>query len=195
MNPAATFDVLAIHNHLRRSLGSISRAELHLFAYLACLLSLYDRAPASEWRYSFVATEFGTPFSSELEAAFGDAILTGTVAPEGDEDLTALTSYGDEEFRDLSTLLTTKARDRFIEAACATALVVPLAVARSAINNDRRIKASESLQSSRALLTEDWFEDVHAQFDVLRAAVGDASIDLLAPAVVWLRYFGESDVA
>jgi hypothetical protein len=190
MNPAATFDVLAIHGHLRRSIGAISRSELHLFAYLACLLSLYDRLPASEWRYSFAATQFGAPFSAELDEAFRDALLDGVIAVESNPDLSALTPEGNDELRELSTLLTMKARDRYLEAASATSLMLPVSMAREAIGSDSRIRSSATLQTTRALLTSDWYADVHAQFDVLRSAVGDASIDLLAPAVVWVRYFG-----
>jgi hypothetical protein len=193
MNPAATFDVIALHGHLRRSIGAISRSELHLFGYLACLLSLYDRFPASDWRYAFVATEFGTPFSTELDNAYETALRDGLLILDSDRELTKLTAAGEQELADLSTLLTMRSRDRFLEAACATALMVPIALARTAINSDPRIRASESLRSSRALLTEDWYADIHTQFDVLRAAVGEASIDLLAPAVVWIRYFGQEE--
>jgi hypothetical protein len=191
MNPAATFDVLAIHGHLRRSIGSTSRSELHLFTYLACLLSLYDRLPASEWRYSFAATQFGAPFSAELDDAYRDALLDGVIEINSTSELSALTTEGDEELRELSTLLTMKARDRYIEAACATSLMLPVSMARDAVGRDSRIKTAVALETTRPLLTSDWYADIHSQFDVLRAAVGDASIDLLAPAVVWVRYFGE----
>jgi hypothetical protein len=191
MNPAATFDVLAIHGHLRRSIGATSRSELHLFAYLGCLLSLYDRRPASEWRYSFVATQFGAPFSADLDDAFREALLDGVIAADANPELSQLTAEGDEELADLSTLLTLKARDRHLEAACATSLMLPISMTREAVVSDSRIRSSLALQTTRALLTSDWYADIHSQFDALRSAVGDASIDLLAPAVVWVRYFGE----
>jgi hypothetical protein len=191
MNPAAIFDVLAIHGHLRRSVGAISRSELHLFAYLGCLLSLYDRRPASEWRYSFAATKFGAPFSTELDASYRDAVLEGVIAVDSDPEVSKLTPRGGEELGELSTLLTLKARDRYLEAACATSLMLPVSMTRDAVGSDSRIKSSAALQTTRALLTNDWYADIHSQFDALRSAVGDASIDLLAPAVVWVRYFGE----
>jgi len=195
MNPAATFDVLAIHGHLRRSIGPISRSELHLFAYLGCLLSLYDRMPASEWRYPFAATQSGAPFSADLDSAFRDALLDGVISVDVNPELSQLTTEGDEELADLSTLLTMKARDRYLEAACATSLMLPVSMAREAVGSDARIKSAATLQTTRALLTSDWYTDIHSQFDALRSAVGDASIDLLAPAVVWVRYFGERESA
>ena len=155
----------------------------------------FDRLPASDWRYSFAATQFGAPFSAELDDAYRDALLDGVIAVDVRPDLSMLTSEGDDELRELSTLLMMKARDRYLEAACATALMVPVSMAREAVGSDSRIKSSITLQTTRALLTSDWYADIHSQFDALRSAVGDASIDLLAPAVVWVRYFGGRESA
>lgn len=193
MNSAALFDVLAVHSHLSAAVGPITRAEVHLFGYLSCLLSLYDRLPAADWRYEFAATGFGTPFSVDLDVALQESLYSGDISMSSQYNLTFISKAGEAELNDLRTLSSFGARERYIEAACATALTIPVGVAHAAIARDEDIRRADTLGSTRVLLRGDWLDTLHEQFDALRAVVSDASVDLLAPAVVWLRYFGMSD--
>jgi hypothetical protein len=164
-----------------------------MFGYLSCLLSLYDRLPAADWRYEFAATAFGTPFSVDLDEALREAVYSGDISLSSEHNLTSISAAGEAELNDLRSLSIFGARERYIEAACATALTVPIGVAHAAIARDEEIRRADALGSTRVLLRGDWLDTLHEHFDALRAVVSDASVDLLAPAVVWLRYFGASD--
>ncbi|MCP4698062.1 MAG: hypothetical protein GY862_14590 [Gammaproteobacteria bacterium] len=48
INPYAYFDCLSISARLEKTLGSVFKGEIYLFAYLACLLSLYKKHPVSD---------------------------------------------------------------------------------------------------------------------------------------------------
>jgi hypothetical protein len=69
LDPVATYDCLFIGCRLQKRFCAFAAAEVHLLAYLACLLSLYKRSPIADWGYSFVGTEFGAPYSKEIDNA------------------------------------------------------------------------------------------------------------------------------
>ena len=100
LNPVPTYDCLFIGDALEKRFGGFAIAELHLFAYLACLLSVYSHRPAVDWGYGFVSTEIGAPFSREIELTVAELIRLGLFF-ELDER-TVLTQAARDEFHFLS---------------------------------------------------------------------------------------------
>ena len=49
LNPEATYDCLFVAHCLQVSNGSFASPEIHLFAYFACLLWLYERKAVADW--------------------------------------------------------------------------------------------------------------------------------------------------
>src|SRR3954471_15719298 len=113
MNYNSSYDVLALLHHLSSSVDGADEAELHVFSYLACLLSVYAGQPASDWGYDFIASPAGAPFSPEVDEALRWAMNVGFVASSGAR--WQLNPEGETEFRALSDLSTHRRRLQFIE--------------------------------------------------------------------------------
>src|SRR5690348_16067138 len=69
LNPTATFDCLFLMQRLQGHLTKVAVAEIHLFAYLACLLWVFREKPVADWDYAFVGTDLGAPFSQDIAEA------------------------------------------------------------------------------------------------------------------------------
>jgi hypothetical protein len=52
LNPDASFDSVFMASSLRRDTGTFAAAEIHLFAYLACILWLYRERSLADWGYT-----------------------------------------------------------------------------------------------------------------------------------------------
>ena len=84
LNPDATFDCLFVGHRLQARVGSFANAELHLFAYLSCLLWLFRRRIVADWGYEFVGTELGAPFSRHIDLAVTELLGRGYFLRVGD---------------------------------------------------------------------------------------------------------------
>lgn len=182
----AYFDALAVCANLPKDLIRIAKLEIHLFAYLSCLLSLYDRQPASAWGYRFGVTRDGYPFSSDNEDAIGHLISRGKLVCDG--EYVSLSEPGEIEYSFLSALSVYRSRVSFIEGACSSALAMPLGSIRQAIYRDPDIQRSFSLSQPRMLLSEEAQHQLYAQFATLSQVIGVDVKDLMVPAVIWLMY-------
>jgi hypothetical protein len=184
--PFAYYDSLAIVSKLASTFTKTAISEVHLFAYLACLLGLYRGKPVADWGYEFVATENGSPFSLEVEEAIQFLIREGYLV-ESARYLT-ISSLGQEEYANLQELSQNEAREEFIEASCSCVVAVPLGVIRSAVATDHDMEAARQLQDTRRLLTDSAVADLHDVFKALSEEIGVDIKDLIVPAVVWLKF-------
>ncbi len=192
-NHNAYFDILAISSRLQELLGDIAFAEIHLFAYLACLLSLYKKIPASKWGYVFAVTEYGYPYSADLYDAVetmkrrGYLVDAEKLAPE----YLKITEDGKNEYAMLRDLSQMAAREPFIDGACSSLLALPVGTIRTALSQDINIKNALVLGKKRLLLTRAEQEILYEQFASLSTAIGADIDDLMVPSVVWLTYLAE----
>ena len=186
INPDAAFDCLSIARRLQSSLKNSAPGEIHLFAYLSCLLSLYGGQAASSWGYSFAGTQHGSPFSPELNGALEDLLALGLLSSEGQYLMVA--QEGTEEYGELRRLSQNLMREKYIEAACSSLLSLPVGLIRSALSEEPMLRPSSKLGSTRALLVGPGLELLHQQFRDLSNAVGVDTRDLLVPATVWLTF-------
>ena len=190
VNPFAFFDCLAISTRLQDVLDAVAPAEVHLFAYLACLLSVYRGMPVARWGYSFAGTHNGSPFSPEVEMSKELLLRTGhaTVTEFG---YLQLTSSGCKEYELLASLTVNSQRIEYLVGACATVLTLPLGWIRAAITSDRQMRLAAELKTTRPLLTETAIDEFHEDFELLAAGLGADVPDLMIPAIVWLRSMKE----
>ena len=186
VNPYAAFDCLAVGVRLQRVLGDVAAGELHLFSYLACLLSLYRRRAVADWEYQFAATSAGGPFSAQVATAIEELRSVGLLRDEFPH--LAVTEEGGVEYRCLSRLESNSTRDVFIEGACASILSLPVGAVRSAICQDPVFRTARDYGSSRLLLEGSALSSLYEQFSALSRAVGVGVKDLMVPAVVWITY-------
>jgi len=184
LNSEASFDCLFLAQRLQRLSASFPAAQLHLFAYLGCLLWLYRQEPLTDWGYSFVGTELGAPFSREINSALKEFLDRGYFLRI--EDRYAATRLAQEQFSDFDQLTLNDSRRACLAAACASTAAFSIGIVGSALSNEPELKRAQALPSNRLLLQDSAQKQLYEQFDGLRKAVGDRGSDLRLPAVVWL---------
>ena len=192
INPYAAFDCLSIGLRIQTALGNVSSGEVHLFAYLACLLSVYEGSAASNWGYTFAGTHHGSPYGPELEDARQQMLALGLLAQ--DNEYLTISDLGRQERDDLTGLSQNLRREKYLEAACSSLLTLPVGVIRSALSEDPMLKSSSSLRSTRTLFAGAGLELLYDHFRALSTAIGAGTVDLLVPATVWLTYLSRATV-
>ena len=195
VNPFAFFDCLAVSTELRCLLDAVAPAEVHLFTYLACLLSVYRGRPAAAWGYSFAGTRNGSPYSPELESSKA-MLLQGGYVSLTEAGYLKLTSHGCQEYETLAGFSVNSQRIEFLAGACASVLTLPVGWIKAAITSDSQMRLAAQLKTTRPLLTQAAVDEFYDDFQLLAGALGADVPDLMIPAVVWLRSMKESaDVA
>jgi hypothetical protein len=190
INPAAYFDTLSLEERTSQLVEGSSRAEVHLLAYGACLLSLYDGQPAADWEYEFASTDYGLPFSQDLNASIDLAVNLGHLVLNG--GLMILTDEGRSEVVELRSLESYGSRDRYIAGAAECLLVLTPGNVREAFNYDPAISYLRKGNHRDWLLTESVVERLYSNFRQLREALEYEPRDLSIPMVSWLRYLIET---
>jgi len=185
-NPSAYFDTLSLGERTSDLVEGFSRPEMHLFAYAACLLSLYEGQPASDWGYEFVSTDNGLPFSQDLDAAIDTALGLGLLHTHG--ALIALTADGRTELAGLRAMEWSKARDRYLGGAGDALLVFNPGNIREAFNYDPAISYLKKGNRTDWVLTTPVVERLYGNFQQLRTALAYDARDLSVPLVSWLKY-------
>jgi len=188
LNSYAYFDSLSIISRLRDSIGNVTVIEVHLFSYLACLLSLYKGREISEWGYDFAITEYAYPYSGDLDDSIKFLHSKGMIVIDG--QTLRLLEPGHRIYSQLKSLQTNSERELFIEGACASALALPVGVIRDVLLQDADRNAI-TLNQSRLLLTDTSLEILHRQFSALSETIGIDASNLMVPAVVWLTYLAK----
>jgi len=185
----AALDVLAITSHLQHDAGGAMEGEIHSFAYLGCLVSFYDRDDPAWWRYRFTATSAGAPYAHALSEALEALGAAGALLP-GSRGL-VLSDLGEAQLNLLrgSSL---GERDHYLEAATATALMMPLPTVPAAITLEPQLRRALKWSATTELLEPDGLDLIRKQFDAVTKGLSeekiDAREDLMVPAVLWLSY-------
>ncbi len=189
-NPDSAFDVLALTSKLESTFEvGVLHEELQLFAYLACLLSVYDGQPSAEWGYEFAATTSGSPYSGDLDEAVRARYELGFLNRQADQFY--MTDRGAVELELLAQLSRNRDRSPYLEAAASSVLIKPVGSVGRAISQDPQIRSAASLHHSRPLLGESATLVLYSHFQMLRNALVDYGEDLLLPAVAWIEMFDE----
>lgn len=182
--PAATFDCLFIARHLQKQNGSFNIPELHIFAYLSCLLWLYRDQPVVDWGYAFVGTELGAPFSLEIDTAVTELLERGLF--HRTHDRFHMTETAERRLYPYELLKSNLDRVECLQAACASNLAFSVGMVCTALANEPELKRSKHIPANRLLLEDAARSQLYAQFGVLREAFIGRSRDLRMPAVTWL---------
>lgn len=189
-NPDAVYDCLYIGNRLQRKMNDFSMYEIQFFAYFSCLLSLYEGNAVETWNYSFVRTELGSPYSSDIHK--GISVLLSTdfiVQSHGEPAYYQITSRGSRylEFIEQS-IASISIRRRYLDTACDSASLLPIGSIKEAINSEPVLSsAKNSMRKNLLLETNPATKVLHAQFKSLKTALQDTYNDLIIPAAVWIE--------
>lgn len=188
-NDKAYFDSLAIVLKLSGEVGSVAISEVHLFAYLACLLSLYRQRPVSGWEYDFIVNQVSQPYSADVQTCMQRHLMTGSVVLV--DGYYEITEPGREEYDMLRELQMYQDRMQFIDGACSSVLALPISTIRKAIVHDPEIKSAAKITQTRKLLEEAGVQKFYEQFSELSEAIDVNVDDLMLPAVVWISFLSE----
>ena len=193
MNPFASFDCLGLGTRLQGALGDTSDPELHMFAYLSCLLWLYRGHPVSDWGYSFTGTREGAPFSTDMEHALVELATSGHISD--DPNHRVVTPGGSELFAELRELTLNRTREPYLEGACSTALAFPPGRVRDALVRQPELKRAHLTGAATQLLDDRTADVMYGQFQQLSQALGVDTHDLMIPATVWVEYLLRAEPA
>lgn len=194
LNPFATFDCLFLARYLQRKLGGFSEAELHLLAYMACLLSLYREEPLTDWGYSFICTKFGAPYSREIAITIEE--LERRILFLRTKDKFQISNTAEQRLDDLIGLCLYQQRIDCLIAASSSTAAFSIGIVREALNSEPELHRAKKLPANRELFEEPGLRLIYDQFQLLRQALGCQSKDLRVPAVAWLTAlfkFGEQE--
>ena len=186
-NSNSYYDGLSICVHLDPVLDTIAPSEIHLFAYLACLLALYRKQPVANWGYEFGAVEGGYPYSPFLDKSITDLVDKGYLHRDTDAFL-HVTPAGKDEFAWLQSMSAGSNREEYVAGACDSALSLPLGMIREALNQSTDLRSARVSSHARHLPSDGGTQVLHDHFDVLSQAVGIDVQDLMIPAVIWLQF-------
>lgn len=191
INPYASFDCLSVGTKLQKVLDDVADAELHLFTYLACLLTLYRGQPVTDWGYQHTSTKNGAPFGYEIAAAIPQLVLSGFFSRTATGNL-RITDEGKKEYDTLLSLSQNQKREVFLEGACSSALALPVGVVREALLHEPELERATALSSARTLLDGPGISLLYEQFAALSEVVGMQVKGLMTPSVVWLTYLAKA---
>ena len=193
LQSAALIDVVYLVGLAPSSLAPISVAEMHLYAYLANLVSLNGGVPVSDWGYSFSVTAEGFPFAHGLEEARANLMQRSIIRAE-DGGLRAEEGYFDAEVAVLNGLMQCAQRREWFNDAFACALNLPRGAVRDAINRSPGVADSLRHRRASTLLKEADVENIYDEFALIRKVLGPDVDGYLQPVVVWLsgRVLAES---
>lgn len=195
----AAFDILAIISLLADSDNNPGEFELHTFAYLACLLSVYDGEPASAWGYTFSAVPPTLPFSTLISKAVYQLARASLIVPIAKSDNDGinsplsqerftLTDLGSSELEFLSGMTIMRARQKYIDAAASTSLVYSVPAVTNSLVYEPQLWQASRTKTPQTLLVTITSRPLYDQFEALRDAVGDQSHHLSVPAAVYVGY-------
>ncbi|MBK7829706.1 hypothetical protein [Nannocystis sp.] len=182
----AVYDTLSLVSHLTEPLEGVRQPEVHLFAYLACVLSLYDGKPVADWGYLFAGTANGSPLSPALDASIEQLEASGMLSVT--DDLLTLSEIGKQEYGIQQGLSQNAWREAYLTGACDSVLALPVGVLRDALSRESALDRAAQLATTRALLEDSDLQTLYDQFGALSEAIGVQVKELMIPAVTWLSY-------
>lgn len=200
VNPEAVVDALSVVCMLSGEasdaapLGTrrpVSAGEVHLFSYLACLLSLYRRRPTAEWGYSFIRSPSGLPFADALVSALESIGHSGLIQYSSDGGYLP-TPDGRGSLRRFRSLALMRERIEIGQAACDAAITIPPLRIRDALEAEPGLSVAADRALHATLGFEGQRDVLYAQFEILHRVLKLDVGSLLVPALAWLTYLAES---
>jgi len=185
----ATYDCLYIGKQLQERIGDFSESEIQLFAYLACLLALYDGKNVASWGYIFIQNENGSPFSDDISNALIRLSQIGSLVDTDKDNYFNLTSNGESFLKKIDKFSINLSREKYLKSAITMVDFFPYGILTNAINNEPLLQSIKGLKVRRNLLDEDGSGRVllYEQFKLLRTVIDQNNIGLLKPAYLWLN--------
>lgn len=184
LDPFATYDCLFVGVRIQRRLGAFAVAEIHLLAYLGCLLSLYKKTPIADWGYNFIGTEVGAPYSQTIDLSIRGLVERQLFREHQDRLIATPEAFRELEF--LNTLGFYHDRNDCLNGACASILAFSVGIVREALSQEPELNRAKALASTRELLDGPGLQLLYEQFEALTMGLGTQFGDLRVPSIAWL---------
>lgn len=191
VNHNATYDCLFVSDFLQKHCGAFTAAEVHLFAYLSCLLWMYRERALTDWGYDFVSTELGAPYSQEIDLAIKELFERGLL--HRSKKQIRITERARDILGNFSQLTLNNDRTECLHAACSNVVAFSVGMVSSALSHEPELSRSQKWPTNRRLLEEPARIQLYEQFEALREALNQQSEDLRMPATVWLSALYQAD--
>ncbi len=189
VKPEAFYDSLSIAHKLDDFLDAFLIKEIHLFSYFASILYLYDGKTPQDWSYSYIIND-GYPFASDVELTLQRHIQNGWLESANDsEEYYKLSAKGLNELNKFKNLLIFKDREKYLDAACTTSILIPYKETIKALRSDPSVSSATALKSQQ-WLTQDLSS---SKFSELSKVIGVPAGDLIIPALGWIQYLNFND--
>lgn len=179
-------DVVMLIGEAPRSVSPMSVPELHLYAYLGCLLALLEGVPVADWGYRFTVTREGIPFSADLETARDSAVQRGVILLQERKLIERGGERFDEDFKLYCELEQSARRRAWLRAAVQCALALPVGAIRDAVNRSPGVAEGLHEGRARVLFDYDDVESLYEEFETIRKMLGVKASLMLQPAILWL---------
>lgn len=190
-SPEAIFDTLFIGQRLQRKIEDFSQYEIQFFAYFSCLLSLYEGNTVEDWKYSFVKTELGSPYSIDIDMSIQALLASGKLSQIGNTQDFFTVNEGGKEFFNFQNEASSSLshRKKYLITACNTISLIPFGVIKEAVSKEPVLYSAGISRSKKSLLenSNPATKVLYEQFKDLKLALQDKYQDLIVPAVVWLE--------
>ena len=180
IEPEGFFDSLSIAHKLDNFLDGFEQEEIHLFSYFAAILYNYSGNPVDDWKYSFIVSSKGYPHSQILNDAIERHIFSGLF--EDRANYFIITSRGSDELNKFSEFKLFKKREKYLDAACTTSILVPYKETKRALLDDPSIKKAEQLNNN------DWISFSNDKLKEITQTLGAPVDELIIPAISWIRF-------
>lgn len=189
-NAFAIFDSLYIIKQTKKQCSGLSVQELDFLSYFACLLSLYQGHPVTDWGYVYLRNVFGAPISADILEAC--QLLEKNSQLQRHDTVYNITERGEVRLTFYMDLDEFKFRKPYLDAACDCLLVESILDVLSTISKDAVILES-SVHGLKYLNSTDnsALSVLYQQFEVIKKAIGNRS-NLFIPATSWLLFLKEN---
>ena len=188
MNHFATYDILSLTIKLEKQLGDVSLDEIQMFAYLACILSIYDGQRANDWGYSFIKNEYGSPYNGNLQNIIDLFYQNDTLTFSNEYFKTNKVSI--KKFEIIKKLIIYTEREQFLSASTKCIKFIPYSSVWQAIFKEPTLFIAKQ-NTDRKLLLDSEGASIHLlyeQFEYLRCALENNYKNLVIPALIWMTH-------
>ena len=185
----ARTDCFLIVNALISQNNQMMRSELHLIAYMSCLLHIFKSGTFLDWGYPFYGTEDGAPFSDELEAVFSSLLDSGQILPTG-ESYVATINFCSVATK-ISTLGTVAPRLECIQASMASVCYFGSGIVREALEQEPVLRRARTAGTRRKLLAEEGLGSLYFHFKFIKERLPEMN-DLRASSLLWISSLYET---
>ena len=185
----ATYDCLYIGKKLQEKVGDFSEGEIQLFAYLSCLLALYDGKNVASWGYFFIKNENGSPFSKDVSVSLKRLTQINCFVDSDKDNYFNMGETGNFFLDKISEYSMNTSREKYLKSAVTMVDFFPYGILTKAINNEPILLSSQAINVRRNLLDENGSSQaaLYQQFKLLKSVIDQKNTGLLKPAYLWLN--------